>query len=510
MFLSWLFIVKGLKYIYTQHTSKCDEATEHHVETTEHHVEAGVRRQDLPNFRKSEIIKHKSQETGIWVTYKNGVYDVTNFVGGHPGGEKILLASGGSLEPFWDLYGVHKKPEVYEMLEELRIGNVHEDDLKTVEAVQSNNPYANEPARHPALRVVNEKPFNAEAPIDLLTDNFITPNELFFTRNHLPVPITDKASFRLEISGIGIKNSVTFSAEELQKQFPSYTITAAIQCAGNRRSDMAKFHEVKGLSWGVAAISNAEWTGVKLADVLAAAGVSEDEVKHVIFRGADKDVEGLPYEASVPAETALDPRKDVLLAFAMNGKELSRDHGFPIRVIVPGTAGARCVKWVTNIITSTEESPSHWQRKDYRTFSPSVGWTNPDFDKAIPIQEYPIQSAICSPVQGAKVRGENLVVHGYAWSGGGRGIVRVDVSIDNGKTWHEAKLDSIEQKRHRQWAWTLWKVDLPLTKELKGPLEVICKATDTSHNTQPETAAGIWNLRGLVHNAWHRVVVDVE
>ena len=123
---------------------------------------------------------------------------------------------------------------------------------------------------------------------------------------------------------------------------------------------MAKFHEVKGLPWGIATISNAEWTGVKFADVLVAAGVSDDEVKYVIFRGADKDVEGLPYEASIPAETAVDSRKDGLLAFAMKELELSY-HGLPIPVIVLGTAGTRCVKWVTIKIKNTEESPSHWQ-----------------------------------------------------------------------------------------------------------------------------------------------------
>lgn len=194
------------------------------------------------------------------------------------------------------------------------------------------------------LKVANQKPFNAEIPIELLTDNFLTPNELFFTRNHLPVPVTDKKTFRVEVSGVGVKKPISLSVDELRKKFPSHTITATIQCAGNRRTDMGKYREVKGLAWGVGAISNAQWTGVRLSDVLAAAGVTEADAAHIILQGADVDIENMPYEASIPAETALDPRKDVLLAFEMNGRELSRDHGYPLRVIVPGTAGARHVK----------------------------------------------------------------------------------------------------------------------------------------------------------------------
>lgn len=167
---------------------------------------------------------------------------------------------------------------------------------------------------------------------------------------------------------------------------------------------------------------------------------------------------------------------------------------------------------MTKIIASKEESASHWYRKDYRAFSPSANTSNPNFDKAIPIQEYPIQSAICQPAPGTTVQGGTIPVRGYAWSGGGRGIVRVDVSIDGGKTWHEATLQASQQdkRRHREWAWTLWEAELPLEAGSAGPIEIICKATDTSLNTQPETAVGIWNMRGLVHNAWHRIQVNVE
>ena len=471
----------------------------------------GERRKDLPDYRKSDIQAHKSKPAGIWVTFKNGVYDISDFVEGHPGGDKILLAAGGALEPFWEMYGVHKNEDVFEILEELRIGNIHPDDLKGMVVKKSNDLFANDPERHPALKVNSEKPFNAETHSELLTDNFMTPNSLFFVRNHLPVPKTDSKGFKLGVKGAGIKKDITFSVDDLRKKFKVETVVAAIQCGGNRRSQMAKVKPVKGLNWGTCAISNAKWTGVKLHEVLKAAGVKETDGHHVIFQGADTDIEKLPYEASIPIETAMDPKRDVLLAFEMNGEELPVDHGYPLRVVVPGIVGARQVKWLSKIIISEKESSSHWQQNDYKTFNPSTDWDNVDFSKAVPIQDYPIQSAITEPREGQLLNaGEDVTVRGYAWSGGGRGIIRVDVSLDGGKSWSDAKLQMADQRLHRQWAWTLFQADVPIPKNHKGKLEIICKAVDTSHNQQPESAEAIWNLRGLVHNAWHRVEVNLE
>ena len=127
------------------------------------------------------------------------------------------------------------------------------------------------------------------------------------------------------------------------------------------------------------------------------------------------------------------------------------------------------------------------------------------------IQEYPIQSAICEPSPGTTLDdSEEVTFKGYAWSGGGRGIIRVDVSIDGGKTWQCADLEKDKQPLHREWAWTIWEVTLPIPKHMRGKqLELVCKAVDTSHNAQPDSIDGIWNLRGLIHNAWHRVKVNV-
>ena len=220
-------------------------------------------------------------------------------------------------------------------------------------------------------------------------------------------------------------------------------------------------------------------------------------------------MDGSSYEASIPAETAFDPNRDVLIAFEMNGKPIPMDHGFPLRLIVPGTIGARQVKWLRRIILSETESQSFWQQKDYKTYSPSKTLETADPAKSLPVHEYPVNAAICSPVNGATVSGKDLTIKGYALSGGGRGIIRVEVSIDGGQTWTEAILNSANQQLHRRWAWTLWEVTIPLPSSSKN-LEILCKATDIAHNSQPETDLGIWNVRGLLENRWHRVKVNVD
>lgn len=138
---------------------------------TESKFEPGSERPDLPFYSAEEVSKHSSS-AAVWVSYKSGVYDVTKFVEEHPGGEKILMAAGGELEPFWDLFPVHKREDVFHTLEEYRIGNLSPGDRGTRKGVDH---WSNEPRRHPVLLVRSEQPFNAEPPAELLVENFITP-----------------------------------------------------------------------------------------------------------------------------------------------------------------------------------------------------------------------------------------------------------------------------------------------------------------------------------------------
>ncbi|XP_035736137.1 sulfite oxidase, mitochondrial-like isoform X2 [Vespa mandarinia] len=468
-------------------------------------IECGNLRKDLKTYTLEEVGKHYNKENHIWVTYKEGVYDITNFVEQHPGGSsKIMMAAGSSIEPFWLIFANHNTPEIYALLESMRIGNISKTDAKS-NISDLNDPYAKEPSRHRALKINGHKPFCAETPSSLLIESFNTP------ANHLPVPEIDLKTYTVEIA-IEEDTKKTIDFEGIKK-YPKYTVTSAIMCGGNRRSEMAEVKPLKGLSWGVGAVGNATWSGARLCDILKDLGINEEDYDHVQFEGHDVDPSGMPYGASIPISKAMDPRADVLLAYEMNGQPIPKDHGFPIRVIVPGVVGARNVKWLDKIIISKIESQSQWQQGDYKAFSPSTDWDNVDFSKAPAIQEMPVISAICKPEQSeqVKIKDGKIDVKGYAWSGGGRKIIRVDVTCDKGNTWHTADLikQDLNAKEGRHWSWTLWSINLPVDTKLKE-VEIWSKAVDSSYNVQPETVKNIWNLRGFLCNAYHRVKVQLN
>lgn len=139
----------------------------------EEDVAFGLEKSGLPLFTSEEVSRHDSKDKRIWVTFKSGVYDITDFIDKHPGGDKILMAAGGSLEPFWALYALHKRRDVFEILESHRIGNLAPEDR--AESSDANDHWSNEPKRHPALTVRSKQPFNAESPPEILADAFVTP-----------------------------------------------------------------------------------------------------------------------------------------------------------------------------------------------------------------------------------------------------------------------------------------------------------------------------------------------
>ena len=208
-----------------------------------------------------------------------------------------------------------------------------------------------------------------------------------------------------------------------------------MQCGGNRRAALNAHSKTQGLAWDVGAISTAKWSGARLRDVLAdqyGIRTLEDAarmgVKHVHFLPFDP-----PYDASIPIEKALDARMDVILAYEMNGVEIPPEHGYPVRVVVPGGIGARNVKWCQTIRVASEESDSVWQRNvQYKGFSPNVKKFDETVDVkgALSVQEMPVQSAVTSCASEVEPDDDEMEVQGYAWSGGGRNIVRVDVTSD--------------------------------------------------------------------------------
>ncbi|XP_048337146.2 sulfite oxidase isoform X2 [Ziziphus jujuba] len=379
--------------------------------------------------------------------------------------------------------------------------------------------YSQDPPRHPCLRINSKQPFNAEPPRSALINSYVTPVDLFYKRNHGPIPIVDDIErYSVTISGL-VEDPRKLSMKDI-RMLPKYDVTATLQCAGNRRTAMSKTRKVKGVGWDVSAIGNAVWGGAKLADVLALIGIpklassTKTGGRHVEFVSVDKCKEenGGPYKASIPLIQATNPEADVLLAYEMNGETLNRDHGYPLRVVVPGVIGARSVKWLDSINIIADECQGFFMQKDYKMFPPSVDWDNINWSTRRPQMDFPVQSAICSLEDVNVVRPGKVPVRGYAVSGGGRGIERVDVSVDGGKTWVEAtRYQKIgtpyisDDASSDKWAWVLFEA----TVDVPNNTEIVAKAVDSAANVQPQNVESIWNLRGILNTSWHGVQVRV-
>ncbi|XP_028771353.1 sulfite oxidase isoform X3 [Neltuma alba] len=344
--------------------------------------------------------------------------------------------------------------------------------------------YSGEPPRHPCLRINSKEPFNAEPPRSLLISSYLTPADFFYKRNHGPVPIIDNIErYFISISAL-IEKPRQLWMKDI-RILPKYNVAATLQCAGNRRTAMSKNKVVKGVGWGVSAIGNAVWSGAKLADVLELVGIpkltsiTQPGGKHVEFVSIDKCKEenGGPYKVSIPLDQATNPDADVLLAYEMNGEPLNRDHGYPLRVVVPGVIGARSVKWLDSINIIAEES----------------------------------QCVICSLEDVSTIKPGKVKISGYAVAGGGRGIETVDVSVDGGRTWLEASRFQksgipyvADDANSDKWAWVLFEI----TVDILHSTEIIAKAVDSAANVQPQQVEDIWNLRGILNTSWHRVHVQ--
>jgi sulfite oxidase len=475
---------------------------------------------DTPRIRLAEVKFHGADSPNPWVIRGTAVYDITDWVGAHPGGEVILRAAGGSIDPYWNIFTIHKKQDVYEILEQFKIGEIDELDLVDGKVPQNaiEDPFKNEPVRDRQLHTLTARPCNAETPSSGLAP-FLTPNNFFYVRNHMWVPDVPASDHHLTIE-LPNGEEKSYTMEELKNRFHMHKITATLQCSGNRRKDMTVYaRQTNGLQWTVGAISSAEWEGVKLRDILEDAGLNvqslPENAKHAQFSGLEA------YGASIPISKAVDPAGDVLLAFKMNGVDLPRDHGYPLRVIVPGNVAARSVKWLRKVVISDEESTSQWQRRDYKCFGPNVG-SNPDWSKAKSIQEMPVTSAITDISNASrsaedKNKDENtnvnpLTISGYAYSGGGREIVRVDISTDGGQTWDQAEL--LDDKTHgsKAWCWKRWRYSGANLRDVNGggKTTLLVKATDESYNTQPRDHASIYNARGNLATAWHRVDIPLK
>ena len=358
------------------------------------------------------------------------------------------------------------------------------------------------------LIVHSEAPFNAEPPLDALRASFITPQDRFYRRSHGAVPRLHAARHRLRVGG-EVSAPLDLSLAELKGRFVHRTVTATLQCAGNRRGELQAVRPTSGDPWAAGAIGNARWTGVALADVLREAGGVTGVGRHVALQADDLVAQpggaAFRFGVSIPVAKALSP--EVLLAWAMNGEELAPEHGYPLRAVVPGYAGVRSAKWLTGITVQDRPSDTPVQQQDYKLVPPDVTADTVDWARGVTINEMPLNAAICEPGAGAALAAGPTTVRGYAIASG-RGVARVDVSGDGGRSWIEGTLEAREgvPGEGAPWSWTFWHALLDLRP---GERDLVVRAWDSAGQTQPATPDEVWNFKGYLCASWHRVRVRV-
>ena len=353
------------------------------------------------------------------------------------------------------------------------------------------------------LLVHQEQPLNAEPPGDLLCQSFLTPRQHFFIRTHGSIPAVNPASYRLLITGL-VQRKQGLSLNELRSMSPTHTVTATLECAGNRRDELMAVKPIRGeVPWRAGVIGTANWRGIPLREVLQAVGV-EAGARYVAFTGLDEaqfEGEKVHFGSSIALEKAFSP--EVLLAYEMNGEPLAPEHGFPLRVIVPGYIGARSVKWLREITLQEHASTNPYQARDYKLFPPEITARTADWSRGKAIENLILNAAITTPQEGETVAAGPTRIQGYAISGKGAPVERVELSADGGKTWTTAKI----VERADPFAWCFWEVMVALSP---GDCQVIVRAWDASKRTQPEDVRQLWNFKGYMNNAWHRVNIHVS
>jgi DMSO/TMAO reductase YedYZ molybdopterin-dependent catalytic subunit len=289
---------------------------------------------------------------------------------------------------------------------------------------------------------------------------FHTPADRFFVRNHTFTPLIDAVTWRLRVHGEGVRHPVEFGYDQL-RAMPSRTIDAAIECAGNGRRfyDTQQHTPAPGTQWGLGGIGVARWRGVPLRRLLQQAGVRPDAVD-VLATGLDAPFEDHGrVRRPLPVDKAM---HDVLVAYEMNGEPLPPDHGFPVRLVVPGWVGIASVKWLGDLEVATRELFTPWNTVFYRD-----------------VTAYPVKSAFELPWNAELTAGVPHILRGRSWSGGGR-IVRVEVSVDGGRTWRRAE----HHGRHLVSAWLPWHISW--APRARGRHVLMARATDETGATQPQ------------------------
>ncbi len=339
------------------------------------------------------------------------------------------------------------------------------------------------------LVTIEEEPIIGETPQAILK-SWLTPNPLFYIRNHYTIP-EGVSDWELTLDG-NVEDALSITLQDFHS-FPIQTLPITLECAGNNRSDLEP--TVPGNPFQNGAVSTAIWAGAPLRHLLERAGVNEGSVE-VLFEGFDSGEPApgeshQPYLRSLPIDVAMHP--DTLLAYEMNGEPLSREHGYPVRLIVPGWYGMASVKWLKRITVLQERFVGFFQTDRYIIEG--------DDGETVPVAQMHVKSLISWPAEHMHLPAKPHMVNGMAWSGFAH-IAKVEVSDDGGETWQPADLVG---PRYR-YSWQQW--NFAWTPKARGKYTLVARATDEDGNEQPlETR---WNSLGYIINGVRPVCIEVE
>jgi DMSO/TMAO reductase YedYZ molybdopterin-dependent catalytic subunit len=352
--------------------------------------------------------------------------------------------------------------------------------------------------KHASMAYHSERPLTGSVPAHQ-HDFDVTPADRMFVRNNLLTPDINPAQHRVTVKGL-VDKELSFSLDELKKAFPAVTLQGMLECAGAGRTNYQP--TASGTPWGTTGgMGCPKWTGVRLADVLKAAGLKANGA-HVAGQGGDPGMiaTAAPVIRSVPLAKAMD--ENTLLAWDMNGAPLPRIHGYPLRLVVPGWVGSASTKWLHTLtvldapfkgtfMTSSYVMPK-WPVEPGQKMPPDT----------VSTEAWPVKSMITFPAPNARVKGAGLVtVRGRAWVGEGA-IERVEISLNEGASWQRARLGP----RGDRYAWRSFSFDFQ--PQRFGQLTILARAWDDRGNAQPMVSA--WNPLGYFWNGVHRVGVMVE
>jgi sulfane dehydrogenase subunit SoxC len=322
----------------------------------------------------------------------------------------------------------------------------------------------------------------------------VTPVGLHYLLIHYDIPVVEEATWRLSVGG-RVERALSLSLDELRER-PSVTRAVTMECAGNGRARLEP--RIVSQPWLLEAVGNAEWTGVPVAALLEEAGLADDAVE-VLFTGLDRGVEGgeeQAYQRSLTLEEAGD---GPLLAYAINGEPLPPQHGFPLRLIVPGWYGMTSVKWLSRIDAIAEPFAGYQQATGYRIRAH-------EDDLGTPVTRIMPRALMAPPgipdfmTRKRFVEAGPCLLTGRAWSGWGA-IDAVEVSADGGASWTQAALGPEPSPG----AWRAWSFSWDAEP---GEHELCCRARDAAGNAQPVDAD--WNLGGYANTSVQRVPVTVR